>query len=199
MKKVKSVDEYIENHTQYSEELTILRDLISSTELEETIKWGAPTYCLNGKNVIGFSAFKKHFGLWFFNGVFLKDEYKLLVNAQEGKTKALRQMRFETKSDIKKELILAYIKEAIANQKAGKEMKPKRALKAVKIPAELDAVLKTNAQLNSSFKALTPGKQREYCTYINEAKREATKLSRIEKITPMIIKGMGLYDKYKNC
>ncbi len=50
-----------------------------------------------------------------------------------------------------------------------------------------------------SFKALTPGKQREYCSYVADAKREATKLTRIEKITPMILNGVGLHDKYKNC
>ncbi|WP_330443122.1 hypothetical protein [Flavobacterium sp. C4GT6] len=29
------------------------------------------------------------------------------------------------------------------------------------------------------------------------AKREATKLSRLEKIKPMILKGIGLNDKYR--
>ncbi|MEO1031966.1 MAG: YdeI/OmpD-associated family protein [Bacteroidota bacterium] len=199
MKKVYSVEEYIETNAHYSEELTILRDIINSTGLEETLKWSAPTYCYNSKNVVGLGAFKNHFGIWFFQGVFLKDEHKLLVNAQEGKTKALRQMRFETKADIKKDLVLAYVKEAIANQKAGKELKPQRQAKQVVIPPELEATLNTNAELKSGFAALTPGKQREYCGYINEAKREATKQSRIEKITPMIMKGIGLYDKYKNC
>ena len=46
---------------------------------------------------------------------------------------------------------------------------------------------------------LTPGKQREYCEYIASSKREATKHSRLEKITPMILNSVGLNDKYKNC
>ena len=40
---------------------------------------------------------------------------------------------------------------------------------------------------------------KEYCNYMNEAKREVTKISRLEKITPMIIELKGLHDKYKNC
>ena len=199
MKKVYSVEEYIEINPQYAEELTILRDIISKTELEETVKWSMPTYCLNGKNVLGIGAFKNHFCIWFHNGVFLKDEYNLLINAQENKTKALRQMRLETKADINKPIILSYVKEAIENQRLGKEIKPQRKTKAVIIPDELNNALKSDAKLNSSFKALTPGKQREYCEYISEAKREATKQSRIEKITPMIIEGVGLNYKYKNC
>ena len=158
-----------------------------------------PTYCLNGKNVLGLGAFKNHFCLWFHQGVFLKDEHNLLINAQEGKTKALRQMRFESKADINKAAVLAYVKEAIENQHAGKEIKPKKPSKSVVIPNELKTALESNSEMNSAFKALTTGKQREYCEYISEAKRDATKQKRLEKITPMITKGVGLHDKYKNC
>jgi uncharacterized protein YdeI (YjbR/CyaY-like superfamily) len=198
MKKVSSVEEYIEVNSHFSDALTLLRDLINSTQLDESLKWSAPVYSLNGKNVVGLGAFKQHFGIWFFNGVFLKDEQQLLVNAQE-KTKALRQMRFESIEDIDKAAVLAYVKEAIENQKLGKELKPERKGKTVVIPKELSTVLKANGELNTSFKALTPGKQREYCEYIESAKREATKQTRLDKITPMILKGVGLHDKYKNC
>ncbi len=199
MQKVYSVEEYLEINSHYNEELTILRNIINSTELEETVKWSMPTYCLNGKNVLGIGAFKNHFCLWFHQGVFLKDNYNLLINAQENKTKALRQMRFNSITDINKAAILTYVKEAIENQRAGKEIKPQRKTKKVVIPKEFKNILDTNSELNLSFNALTPGKQREYCEYITEAKREATKLKRLEKITPMIIQGVGLHDKYKNC
>ncbi len=199
MKKVTSVEEYIETHDKYSDALTILRNIINSTQLNESIKWSAPVYDLNGKNVVGLGAFKNHFGIWFFNGVFLKDEHKLLVNAQEGKTKALRQMRFESIKDINKNAVLAYVKEAIDNQKAGKEIKPDRSKKETVIPQELKAVLNKNAALHKSFNVLSPSKQREYCDHIASAKRETTKHSRLEKIKPMIIQGVGLHDKYKNC
>lgn len=199
MQKIYSVEEYIEVNSHYTEALTILRKIINTTELEETIKWSMPTYCYKGKNVLGIGAFKNHFCLWFHNGVFLKDEHNLLINAQENKTKALRQMRFETQSDINQHIVLAYVNEAIENQKLGKEIKPKRQTKPVIIPEELKSILNSNADLNSCFKALTPSKQREYCEYISEAKREATKQTRLEKITPMILKGVGLHDKYKNC
>jgi len=51
-----------------------------------------------------------------FNGVCLKDEHNLLINAQENKTKALRQMRFTSKNEINEPVILAYVKKAIENQ-----------------------------------------------------------------------------------
>lgn len=199
MKKADSVEEYIENNNHFKDALEILRELILSTNLEETIKWSAPTYTLSGKNILGIGAFKNHFCLWFFNGVFLKDEHNLLEKAQE-KTKALRQMRFKKLEDINKPLVIAYIKEAIENQKNGKELKPVRTTKKdVTIPDLIAEEIKNNKNFKDAFKALTPSCQREYCNHIIDAKRESTKLSRLEKIKPMILKGAGLHDKYKNC
>jgi uncharacterized protein YdeI (YjbR/CyaY-like superfamily) len=183
MKKVNSVEEYIENHPQWSNALILLRNIMHETELVETLKWSSPVYTINGKNVVGIGAFKHHFGIWFFNGVFLKDEQKVLINAQEEKTKPM---------------VLAYIKEAIENQKLGKELKPEKKKEAI-IPIELKNKLKVNSGLAQKLNSLTPYKQREYFEYITTAKREVTKQNRLEKIIPMILQGIGLNDKYKNC
>ncbi|SEQ11149.1 Uncharacterized conserved protein YdeI, YjbR/CyaY-like superfamily, DUF1801 family [Hyunsoonleella jejuensis] len=199
MKKVSSVEEYIVENGHYSKALEYLRSIILSTKLEESIKWSLPVYTLHNKNVLGIGAFKNHFGIWFFNGVFLKDDLNILQNAQDGKTKAMRQMRFETKADIDKRIVLAYVKEAIENQKLGKEVKPNRSKKEVEIPKELEEAFKHNSDLKSSFKGLSNYKQREYCEYIATAKRETTKQKRLEKIIPLILNGAGLHDKYKNC
>ena len=199
MKKVHSVEEYIEVNTHFKEELEVLRALILSTNLEENIKWSAPTYSLKGKNVLGIGAFKHHFCIWFFNGVFLKDEHNRLETAQE-KTKALRQLRFNTLNDINKPLVLDYVRESIENQELGKEIKPKRTTKKdILVPELLNEELKTNSKFKAAFNALSPSCQREYCNYINQAKREATKISRLEKIKPIILNGKGLHDQYKNC
>ena len=60
MKKVYSVDEYIEVNSKWSEALTILRNIIRSTEVEESVKWSAPVYTIDGKNVFGLGGFKNH-------------------------------------------------------------------------------------------------------------------------------------------
>ncbi len=135
-------------------------------------------------------AFKHHFGIWFFNGVFLKDDCNLLEQAQET-TKALRKMRFESSNEINKDAVLSYVKEAINNQKEGKEILPDKKGKTAIIPKELLGYLQTDQAMKLAFNALTPGKQREYCEYIESAKRETTKVTRLEKIKPMILKGVG--------
>lgn len=195
MKRHKTVNEYITSNAQWGDALKKIRSIIIKSELEETVKWGVPVYTIDDKNVVGIGAFKSYVGLWFFQGSFLKDKKKVLISAQE-RTKGLRQMRFNSIEEIDEKLILEYVKEAVKNQKAGKEIKPVRK-PTLSIPNELNNELIKNVKLKECFKLLTPFKQREYCEYITEAKRDSTKKSRLEKIIPIILKGIGLNDKYR--
>ena len=164
--------------------------------LKETIKWGAPTYVLNNKNVVGLGSFKNHFALWFFNGALLQQNTKLLVNAQEEKTKALRQIRFKENDQLQLSVLKKYVEEAIQLQKDGKEIKPRKS-KPIEIPTELEKAFKNDASLKSAFEKFTKGKQREFTEHIANAKREATRISRLQKCIPMIKAGIGLNDKYR--
>ncbi len=195
---VKTVQDYISRHSHWAKGLEKLDGVLSETDLIPEIKWGAPVYTLNGKNVVGIGAFKNHFALWFFNGALLRKNTSLILNAQEGKTKGLRQIRFEKNEDVDVEALIPYIKEAIQNQKEGKEFN-KTSTKKLIIPEELKDEFKKDSELEESFKKISPGKQREYADYISEAKRESTKESRIRKIIPMIKLGKGLNDKYRKC
>ena len=196
MKRCKTVDEYIESTESWRAELTRLRKILRSTDVEETVKWGAPCYTCDGKNVVGLGAFKSYFGLWFFQGALLADKSKKLVNAQEGKTKALRQWRFTSGKEINARLIKSYVSEAIELQRRGTAIKPDRG-RPVEIPPQLNRALAGNKKASQGFNALTPGKQREYADYISSAKREETRSKRLEKIIPMIAAGQGMHDRYR--
>lgn len=191
-----SVDEFIAKQSNWQEVLTTFRKILLSTELEENIKWGAPVYSLKEKNVVGMGVFKSYLGLWFFQGAFLKDPKKILVNAQDGKTKAQRQLRFTSEDQIDFGVVKAYIHEAIQNQKAGKEFKPDLK-KPIIIPSEMRSALEKDIDLKYAFDTFTPGKKREFAEYISEARQEATRLKRLEKVILMIREGIGLNDKYR--
>ena len=195
MQMAKTPEEYFSWHPTYKNLLERLRKLLLSTELEEKMKWGIPTYCLKNKNVAGIGAFKSYAGIWFFNGVFLKDEANVLINAQEGKTKGMRQWRLESIDDVNDDLLLSYIKEAIKNQKEGKEIKPEK--KPLIIPDELKEALASDTSLYEAFEGMSLSCKREYAEYISEAKREETRMKRLDKIIPMILEGGGLNDKYR--
>ena len=59
MKKPITVDEFILENKRWQAELIFLRKIFQQTKLVEEIKWGAPTYTSNQKNVLGMAAFKK--------------------------------------------------------------------------------------------------------------------------------------------
>lgn len=179
---------------QWEKELELLKSILAKTNLTETVKWGAPVYTFNKKNIIGIGGFKSYFGIWFFNGVFLKDEKKLLINVQEGKTKSLRQMRFQSLEEIDEKIILQYCKEAISIEEKGLAIKPEKQT----FHSDLLATeLKSNPDLEKAFNLFTKYKQNEFIEYIATAKQEKTKLSRLEKIKLMILENIGLNDKYR--
>jgi uncharacterized protein YdeI (YjbR/CyaY-like superfamily) len=180
---------------QWGEELALLRGIIQKTELIETNKWGGEVYTINNKNVLGIAGFKNYFTLWFWNGVFLKDEGKVLVNANEGVTKGLRQWRFSSSDDVNEKLVLQYINEAIANEKAGLSIKPEK--KDVLRCNFFERELNKDSNLNVAFEKFSPYKQKEFWEFMATAKQEKTKITRLEKIKPMILDGIGLNDKYR--
>ena len=196
MEKNNSVDGYILKKDKWQNELKLLRRLLNATELEETVKWGSPCYTINGKNVVSVGAFKEFVALWFFQGALLKDKDKVLINAQEGTTKALRQWRFFAVDEIHPQQVQKYVKEAIENQKLGREILPQRK-KSLVIPSHLSEALRGNSKLKTCFDQFTTGKQREFADYIASAKRIKTRKNRLQKIIPMILRKEGLNDRYK--
>ena len=196
MQRPKSVDDYIENASVWRDELRELRSILQATSLIEEVKWGAPCYTWQGKNVVGIGGFKSYFGLWFHQGALLDDDADVLINAQEGKTRALRQWRMKSSNEIKLAIIKRYVKNAIALVDAGTAIKANRD-KPVAVPVELLSAMRRQKGVTAAFRGLRKGLQREYADYISNAKRDDTKQRRIEKILPMIAKGVGLNDKYR--
>ena len=196
MKRYATVDEYILGNEKWQELLLVLREIINSTELSEEVKWGVPSYSYAKKNLVGLAAFKNYVAIWFHQGALLSDPHQVLINAQEGKTKALRQLRFTTVEEIDQGNITAYIEETIQNQKDGKKIKADKD-KPVVIPEELLAAFDKDSDLKSAFESFTPGKQREFADHISSAKRVETKQKRLDKVIPMILDGKGLNDRYR--
>lgn len=193
-------DKQAPNWRQYEHQwdhiVKIIRPLVEQTALVKAFKWGSDVYTWNGQNVLSFAGFKHHFALWFYKGVLLEDKQAVLVAASEGKTKSLRQWRFQADTLINETHIKAYIQEAIAIAQNGKE------LLAVEIaPLAPTTFFKEHLEKDSLFHAafykLSPGKQKDFISYIDEAKQEKTKIKRLDKIIPLILDGKGLHDKYK--
>jgi len=196
MQRASSVDDFLANAKQWRAELGRLRDILQSTGLDEDVKWGAPCYTYKGKNVVGIGGFKSYFGLWFHQGALLADDAGVLINAQEGKTRALRQWRMQSARDIKPAVIRRYVMEARKLVDSGEEIKADRG-KPIVLPPELRNALRRTRGATAAFRQLRTGLQREYADYISSAKRVDTKQRRIDKVLPMIVAGKGLNDRYR--
>lgn len=198
MEKSEKVERYFSEEHHFQEAIGVLRTLALKTKMDETFKWMFPTYTLEGKNVLAICKFKKHFGVWFFNGVFLSDPHGVLENAQEGKTQAMRHWKFHTLEDIDETKVFGYMNEALENQRKGLKLAPKKKTPVKFIlPDLLKNALNKDATAKAAFAKLSPYNKKEYSEYIADAKQEKTKLSRLQKILPMIKNGAGLNDKYK--
>lgn len=188
------VDFYFTKANKWQEEYNHLRMLVLDCGLNEELKWGVPCYTYQNANVVLIHGFKEYCALLFHKGALLKDPKGLLIQQTEN-VQAARQLRFTSVQEINKHksTIKAYIKEAIAIEKAGLKV-PLKTTSEFKIPEEFQQELDQNPGLKTAFKSLTPGRQRAYLLYFSSAKQSATRQSRIQKYLPQILKGKGLDD-----
>lgn len=178
----------------WTEELEILRQIVLETGLTEEIKWGVPVYTRNGKNIVTINALKNSANIGFYQGAILKDSHQILE--QQGNIQSARLIRFTDATQIKKvkEVLKAYILEAIQLEENG--IKVKAINKSEPIPKELRIAFEEDPAFHKAFEALTPGRQRGYIIYFSGAKQATTRTGRIEKCKGLIYNGIGLHDKY---
>ncbi len=193
----KTVDDYIAQADRWRDEIARLRAILLDVGLDETVKWGSPCYTLDGRNVVGIGAFKSCFGLWFVQGALLADPAKRLVNAQPGKTRAMRQWRMQSAADIRPRLVRQYASEAAELAARGREIRPRRR-PAASLPPELEAALGADNAARTAFDKLTPGRRREFAEFIAGAKRAETRERRVARALPLIREGRGLNDRYRS-
>lgn len=188
------VDSMISKVKTWQDELKKLRAIAQGSGLTEELKWGWPCYAHEGANIVLIHSFKEYCALLFFKGALFKDPKKILIQQTEN-VQAARQMRFKSAAEITKlqSTIKAYIKEAIAVEKAGLKVSFKKT-KEFKMPEEFQNKLDKTPALKKAFESLTPGRQRGYLLHFSSAKQAATREARIAKCIPRILKGKGLDD-----
>jgi uncharacterized protein YdeI (YjbR/CyaY-like superfamily) len=190
------VDKFLKEEEAWREEFTKLRSIILDCGLTEELKWGKPCYALEGTNIVLIHGFKEYCAILFTKGALLKDPKGILVQ-QTQNVQAARQVRFTNVGQVVKlaSTLKAYIKEAMAVEKAGLKVTYKKTSEFA-VPEEFKNQLAKNPALKAAFEALTPGRQRGYLLYFSGAKQPETREARIEKSIPLIFDGIGLQDEY---
>ncbi|HLW40778.1 MAG TPA: DUF1801 domain-containing protein [Flavobacterium sp.] len=178
----------------WREELETLRQIVLETGLKEELKWGAPVYTHNGKNIISVGALKASANIGFFKGVLLADEHKILQ--QQGNLQSDKIIKFTEVNEIEKlkNVLKSYILEAIAIEESGKKVEFKK--NPEPIPEELAQAFEQDPAFKKAFCNLTLGRQRGYIIHFSQPKKSETRVGRIEKYKNQIFDGIGLNDKY---
>ena len=188
------VDALLAESKTWQVEFKKLRKIILECQLTEELKWGVPCYTFQNANIVLMHGFKDYCALLFFKGVLLKDNKGILVR-QTKNVQAARQIRFTGFQEIDgmAPVLKAYIKEAVAIEKAGLKVDFKKTSE-FEMPVEFQIELNETPALKSAFEALTPGRQRAYILYFSGAKQSKTRASKVEKNVRRIFDGKGLND-----
>lgn len=171
-----------------------LRRICLDMELEETVKWGHPTYMHAGRNIAIFGAFRSDFRLSFMNACLLNDTENVL-EPQGPNARTPSIIRFADVSLVEEmePVIRAYLRQLMEHAENG--TKPPKVRTEIDMPDELAEALQTDRELADAFYALTPGRQRSYMFNLNQAKQSATRVARIEKFRHKIIAGKGAMER----
>lgn len=189
------IEHFFENATRWNEEFNLLREIVRGNKtLQEDYKWMHPCYTFEGKNVVLIHGFKEYCALLFHKGALLKDPKNILIQQTEN-VQSARQLRFTTVEQIEslREVISAYIQEAIEIEKSGKKVDMRKATD-YPVPEEFKRALLEDPLLQKAFQSLTPGRQKGYLFYINQAKQVKTRQARVEKYYQHILDGKGVDD-----
>jgi len=204
-KKIPAVDAYIEEAPAYARPiLKRIRRVFhrAAPQIEEAIKWGAPHFVYEGI-VGGMAAFKQHVSYGFWKAKAMQDPKGLFGGEAKASPFAIKAS--STKDLPADEVLIAYVREAVALNEAGVKAGPQsgrarqKARPAPRAPADLMAALKRSKAALSTYQGFTPGRRREYVEWVLDAKRAETRSQRIATAVEWMAEGKERNWKYKRC
>ena len=191
------IDAYIERQAAFAKPiLAWYRERMHAAcpGIEETIKWGSPFFCFQGKPVSMMAAFKAHaaFGFWSRGEMATGKESEAM--GQHGRIASMDDLPdvAALEADIRKAVAL------IAEDKAPK--RPRAAPRPeAEVPEALAEALARDDAAAAAFNGFAPGQRREYCEWIADAKRPETRDKRVADAIQWLREGKRRNWKYESC
>lgn len=203
MKKEPHVDTYIKNAQPFAQPiLKHIRGLVHKAcpDVEEKIKWSSPHFDYKGGPMCNMASFKEHCAFGFWKAALMKDA-KLLETAKSevamghlGRITSLKDLPSD-------KVIIGYIKEAMKLNEAGLKV-PKKVVtendrKELATPDYLSAALQKNKKAKATFEAFSYSNKKEYITWLEDAKTEATRTKRLADAVEWMSEGKIRHWKYQ--
>ena len=177
------VDAYIEKSADFARPiLNHIRELVHSAcpEVEETMKWGFPHFMYKGI-LCSMASFKQHCAFGFWKGALVFQSIPGVKRSEDNGNGTLG--RIKTIADLPGRTIFTRcVIEAVRLNETGVKVpaKPKPPKKALVVPADLMAGLKTNKKALATFKSFSYSHRKEYIQWITAAKTEETRAEEAE-------------------
>lgn len=208
-----AVDRYIRSAQPFAQPiLAHLREAVHRAvpDAEESLKWSRPFFLYRGVIVGNMAAFKGHcsFGLW-------GSEMAAVLSARrkEGAESDGVESRGEGMGSLGRITTLedlpplpeleGYLRQAaeligsgVRTQSVRRVAKPGRS--ELVIPEALAAALERDPTAGKAFAAMSPSHRREYAEWIGTAKREETRLRRVNEAVATIAEGKGRNWRYES-
>lgn len=196
------IDVYISRAAEFARPiLEYLREQVHETcpEVEETIKWGIPTFMYAGAILCSMAAFKQHASFGFWKQVLVVGDDVEGVFAQGmgsfGKLHSIRDLP-------QKRRLAAYIKKGMSLNERGVKSPGVRKTATPKplpeVPADFAGALRANPAALATFEGFAPSHRRDYLDWILDAKREETRVRRIVQAVEWLAEGKSRNWKYQN-
>jgi len=162
--------------------------------VEETIKWGMPSFVHAGAILCGMAAFKQHASFGYWKHALVMGEAERDGMGSYGRLASVRDLppKARMQADLRKAMKL--------NEDGVKPERRKSAPRpAPEVPDELASALEKNKAAKATFDAFAPGCRREYIEWIVEAKREETRAKRLAQALEWMAQGKRRNWKYERC
>jgi uncharacterized protein YdeI (YjbR/CyaY-like superfamily) len=167
----------------------------AAPEAEETMKWSAPSFTVDGKILLTMAAFKAHAAVNFWRGQEIGDGGpKAGAMGQFGKLTSVDDLPSDRELDVLIREAATLAKTAPAPRKTKHAPKP-----APQMHPDFARALAGNAKAKAVLDGFSPSAQRDYLEWISEAKHDATRAKRIATAVEWLAEGKKRHWKYQNC
>lgn len=190
------VDAYIASRAEFARPiLSHFRARLHAVcpEVVETIKWSMPGFDYHGRPLAGMAAFKAHAGFGFWDRAELATGKEGRGMGQYGRIASLEDMPPDAELDATIAKQMALIDSGARAQRPGRVAKPE-----TEVPPALRAALDANLAARAIFDGkFASSHRREYCEWVADAKREATRDARVAQAIEWIAQGKQRNWKYQ--
>ncbi|WHO41200.1 YdeI/OmpD-associated family protein [Sphingobium sp. AP49] len=189
------IDAYIARQADFARPILLhIRALMhaASPDIGEALKWSMPFFTYRDQNLANMAAFKGHAAFGFWHDKVGRAGASDDAMGQFGRLTALSDLPPDDE-------IAALISQAIALIDAGDRPRtgPKAPKSPLPVPPAFATALAANPAAATVWAAFPPGKIRDYCEWIIDAKTDATRDKRIAQAVAWIAEGKGRNWKYE--